>query len=148
MSADLERPNLSLCGYPPAQRWGVGRKEWKTEGNVQLGKKMIFVPFYLGKTKVQTVKFHKNPGYGARVEEYGKSNPLLRQMREARKKRLSDFHRCPRWTRGRARGRPSLAVTSASYSAGLFPMIKFHWPRKRASSARTGPHKPASIRPR
>ena len=106
MSADLERPT---CSHLLAQRLARRRKEWKTEDNAQLGKKMISVPFYMGKTKLWTVMLHRNPVYGARVEEFGKSSPFLREMRDAKK----DSVPCPGAPPGPGagpRGGPRLAV--------------------------------------
>ena len=131
-SADLERPT---CSHLLAQRLTGRRKERKTEDNVQLGKKMMSVPFYVGKTKLWTVMLHKNPAYGARVEEFGKSSPLLREMRDARKEQSSDLPRCAPWTRGRARGRAQTCCHLIL--CDHFPWLSFIGPEE--GPVRTGP---------
>lgn len=132
VSADLERPT---CSHLLAQRLARRRKEWKTEDNVQLGKKMIFVPFYVGKTKLWTVMLHRNPVYGARAEEFGKSSPFLREMRDARKERFSDLPRCVPWNRGRATGRAQICCHLIL--SDHFPWLSFIGPEE--GPVRIGP---------
>lgn len=69
----------------------VGKEEEegveKTEDNVQLGKKMIFVPFYVGKTKLWTVMLHRNlPCLWKREpEEFGKVSAFSEMRMQGKK---------------------------------------------------------------